>query len=322
MRPITVITIATALMLGGGAVRAQAPESPHANWMPPPESERCPSKWGAGDQRGSGNHMSPDTVMRAARLMRTGETFELSYELSGDMPLIGDRRFDVIVRHQGRYPEEGERWVVTEQVTTELGQVGTQLDAFAHNMAPGGVFYNCFRLQDIGTSSGMTALGVEKVGTLMTRGVLVDVAGLKGVEVLPETYAITREDIQQALARQNVTVRAGDAILVNTGWGKWYTEDKVRYLRSSPGLGIEAAEWLIEQDPMLLASDNCCIEVRPVGVGPLIHNFFLAVSGVHLIENVRLDELAAARAYEFAFIVQPLKIRGGTGSTVSPTAIR
>jgi kynurenine formamidase len=210
---------------------------------------------------------------------------------------------------------------LTEQITTELGQVGTQFDGFAH-VGIGGSFYNCFKLQDIGTSSGMTELGMENVGTLITRGVLIDVAAAKGVDVLPETYVITPEDLQQALARQNITLEAGDAILVNTGWSDWYFKDRDVYLRSSPGLGIAAAEWLIAQDPMLLGADNCCIEVRPVGVGPLIHSFFMAVNGMHLIENVKLDELAAAEVYEFGFIVQPLKLQGATGSTVAPTAVR
>lgn len=76
------------------------------------------------------------------------------------------------------------------------------------------------------------------------------------------------------------------------------------------------------RDPMLIGADNCCIEVRPVGVGPLIHTLFVAVYGVHLIENLKLDEIAAAGVGEFAFIVQPLKMQGATGSPVAPTAIR
>lgn len=186
----------------------------------------------------------------------------------------------------------------------------------------GGSFYNCFKLQDIAGSGGMTALGIERAGTLMTRGVLLDVAALKGVDMLGEAYVITPEDLQQALAKHKLTLQPGDAVIVNTGWGKLWTKDKVRYLRSSPGLGVAAAEWLLKQDPMLIGADNCCIEVRPVGVGPLIHTLFVAVHGVHLIENLTLDEISASGASEFAFVVQPLKMQGATGSTVAPTAIR
>ena len=85
---------------------------------------------------------------------------------------------------------------------------------------------------------------------------------------------------------------------------------------------LDAEEWLVEQDPMIVASDNCCVEVRPVGVGPLIHQYFIVVHGIVVIENLVLDELAAAGANEFAFVVQPLKMWGATGSTVAPTAIR
>ncbi|OFW17136.1 MAG: hypothetical protein A3H29_01070 [Acidobacteria bacterium RIFCSPLOWO2_02_FULL_67_21] len=310
-----------AILLGGAASVAQTPESPNAGWRPPAESERCPSKWGAGDQRGSGNHMSATSVMRAAQLIRTGQTFELGQVLSADMPLIGNRRWDVVYRYSGRPPQPGQRQGLTEQVTSELGQVGTQMDGFAHQ-AIGGSLYNCFKLQDIAGSGGMTALGIEKAGTLITRGVLLDIAKLKGVDALGEAYVITPEDLQQALARLKLTLQPGDAVLINTGWGTLWIEDNVRYLRSSPGLGVAAAEWLLKQDPMLIAADNCCIEVRPVGVGPLIHTLFVAVHGVHLIENLKLDEISAAGAGEFAFVVQPLKMQGATGSPVAPTAIR
>lgn len=316
--PAVVVAI---LLLGAAAVPAQTPDSPNAGWRPPADAERCPSKWGAGDQRGSANHMNPQSVMRAVRLIRTGQTFELGQLLYADMPLIGNRRWDVVVRHSGRSAQPGQRQGLTEQITSELGQVGTQMDGFAHQMI-GGSFYNCFTLQDIAGSEGMTALGIEKAGTLVTRGVLLDIAALKGVDMLGETYVITPQDLQQALARHTLTLQPGDAVIINTGWGTLWTKDKVKYLRSSPGLGLAAAEWLLKQDPMLIGADNCCVEVRPVGVGPLIHTLFVAVHGVHLIENLKLDEISAAGAGEFAFVVQPLKMQGATGSPVAPTAIR
>jgi kynurenine formamidase len=96
-------------------------------------------------------------------------------------------------------------------------------------------------------------------------------------------------------------------------------------VKSCPGLGIAAAEWLIRQDPMLLGSDNWPVEVSPnpdPQISLPIHQIALVVNGVHLLENLKLDELAAKRVYEFAFVVQPLKIKGGSGSTVAPVAIR
>ena len=101
-------------------------------------------------------------------------------------------------------------------------------------------------------------------------------------------------------------------------------KDNVRYGKTSPGIGMAAGEWLLKQDPMLIAADNCCIEVRPSEPQQNlpVHGMMLIQNGVHLIENLKLDALAAARAYEFAFLVQPLKLKGATGSNVAPVAIR
>jgi kynurenine formamidase len=101
--------------------------------------------------------------------------------------------------------------------------------------------------------------------------------------------------------------------------------DNARYVRTNPGIGIAAAEWLVQQNPMLVGSDNWSVEVVPnpdPQANQPVHQIMLPVHGVHLIENMRLAELAASRVYEFAFMVQPLKIQGGTGSTVAPVAIR
>jgi kynurenine formamidase len=293
-------------------------------WQPPSERDRCPSRWGAGDERGSGNHMKPDTVLRAARLIRTGEVFELAHVLSPDMPFFGTRRFDITLKRTFMNPQPNRRGSNEELISTELGQVGTQLDAFNHQTI-GDSLYNCFSNDEVATRTGFTRLGIEKVGMLMTRGVLLDIAALKGVEMLADTYEITVQDLQDAMARQNVKPQPGDAILIYTGWSRLWNKDNARYVRSNPGIGIAASEWLVKQDPMLVGADNWSVEVAPNAdpqASQPIHQIMLPVHGVHLIENLRLEDLAMNRIYEFAFIVQPLKIQGGTGSTVAPVAIR
>src|SRR5437763_17157440 len=189
MRPImTAMTIVISLGLGGTGLHAQT-------WQMPPDSQRCPSKWGAGDQRGSGNMMKPETVLRAAKLIRTGEVFELGAVLSPDPRetfVNANRIYNIITKYS--VPKPNTRTENEELVTTELGQIGTQFDAFAHQMY-GDSFYNCFKLGDIGTRTGVKKLGVEHVGGLVTRGVLIDVAGSKGGDMLPTSYNITPEDL-------------------------------------------------------------------------------------------------------------------------------
>jgi kynurenine formamidase len=310
-------TFAAALLVVSTLAGAQT-------WKPPAEQERCPSKWGAGDERGSANHMTPATVLHAARLIRTGEVIELGRVLRAGMPIQATRRFDLHTKRTFMNPQSNQRGSNEEVVTTELGQVGTQFDGFAHQ-SHGDSLYNCFKISEVATRTGFTKLGIEKVGTLMTRGVLVDVAGLQGVDTLPDASEITAQHLQQALAKQNLTLRPGDAVLIHTGWGKLWEQDNARYMKSSPGIGVAAAEWLVTQDPLLVGADNIPVEVSPnpdAQVSLPVHQIMLVVHGIHLLENLKLDELAAKGVHEFAFVLQPLKIQGGTGATVAPAAIR
>jgi kynurenine formamidase len=294
------------------------------SWQPPPDTQRCPSKWGAGDQRGAANHMKPETVLKAARLIRTGQVFELGRVLTESMPTSPTRRFEIFTKRTVMNPESNRRGSNEELIVAEIGQVGTQFDGFSHQTI-GNSMYNCFKVDEVATRGGFEKLGIENVGALMTRGVLIDVAALKGVDMLPETYEITVADVQAALKKQGLTLQPGDAVLVNTGWGRLWGVNNGRYMKAQPGLGFAAAEWLARQDPILVGADNTGINVTPnpdPKVSNPVHQIMLVVNGIHLLEHLKLDELATSRAYEFALIVQPLKIKGATGSTVAPIAVR
>ncbi|MEX0960067.1 MAG: cyclase family protein [Burkholderiales bacterium] len=293
------------------------------SWSPPSPAERCPSKWGAEDRLGSVNHATAANVQRAARLIRSGQKVELGHKLEMDMPFFGTRRFDVHLKRTGGPMGSNKRYTNEELVITEIGQVGTQMDAFTHQSIDG-LFYNCVRTEDIATRNGFTAMGIDQLGTLITRGVLIDIAALKGVDVLPSDYEITVADLQAALRRQGVSIQPGDAVLIRTGWSKHWGNDNARYVSNCPGLGIAAAQWLLGRDVMLLGSDNWPVEIAPNPDKSLslpVHQLALVVHGVHLIENMKLDELAAKQVYEFAFIVQPIRVKGGTGSAVAPVAV-
>ena len=298
------------------------PSANAQSWIPPAEEDRCPSRWGEGDERGSANHMGPSAVLRAARLINSGEVVELGHVLHESIPM-GNRHFDLYLKPTGMNPQSNQRGSNEEIVVTELGQVGTQFDGFSHQTI-GDTLYNCFRVSETLTRSGFTSLGIENVGMLMTRGVLLDIARLKGVDVLAEDYEITTDDLQQALADADLTLEPGDAVIINTGWGQLWETDVPRFLGRAPGIGIAAAEWLVTQDPMLVGADNQPVEIQPNPDSEIslpVHQIMLVVNGIHLLERMKLDELAAREVYEFAFVMQPLKIRGATGSTVVPAAV-
>ena len=302
-----------------------APALAFAQWNVPAESQRCPSKWGAGDERGSGNHMkNPETVLRGARLIKTGEVIELSHVLGPGMAFFGTRIFNLHTKRTFMNTGRNTRGSNEEVVTSEIGQVGTQFDGFAHQ-THGDSLYNCFKVSETATRSVFTKLGVQNAPTFFARGVMLDIAALKGVEMLGDTYEITVADLQQALERQKLKLLPGDAVIIHTGWGKLYGKDNARFVKSCPGIGVKAAEWLISQNPVLLGSDNWPVEVAPNPDPQLslpVHQVALVVNGVHLLENLKLDEMVTKNVQEFAFIMTPLKIKGATGSTVTPIAVR
>ena len=294
------------------------------SWSPPSPGQRCPSKWGATDERGAANLLTPESVLNASRLIRTGEVVELGRVLAMDMPLFGTRRFDIHMKRTFGPVGSNKRYSNEEMVISEIGQVGTQFDMFSHQSIDNS-HYNCFATDEIATRNGFTKLGVEKIGAIYTRGVLIDVAAAKGVDMLEAGYEITAADLQEAIAKQGTSLKRGDAVLIHTGWGKLWGVDNAKYNASGPGIGVGAAEWLAKHEPVLFGSDNVPVEVLPnpdKSISLPVHQIALVVYGIFLLENMKLDELAAKKAYEFAFVVQPLKIKGGTGSTVAPIAIR
>src|SRR4029077_284793 len=248
-------------------------------------------------------------VLNAIKLIKTGEVIELAWPLNAAMPFVGapPRRFDVQLKRTVMNPASNERASNEELVITELGQVGTQLDGFAHQTHRDSL-YNCFKMDEVATRTGFTKLGIDKVGAIITRGVLIDVAGSKGVPMLGDTYEITVEDLEGAIKKQNLTFQPGDAIIIHTGWGKLWTSDPARYGKGNPGIGVKAAEFLIAQDPMLLGADTAPGDGNPNPdklISLPLHQISLVVYGVHLLENLKLDELAAKNVSEFAFVMQP-----------------
>ena len=156
MRLIVMVALATFVVcVGAAGAEAQT-------WNPPADSQRCPSKWGAGDQRGAANHMKPDTVLRATRLIRTGQVFELGRRLEEGMPLQTTRTFELHTKRTAPLAGSNRRGSNEEVVLAEIGQVGTQFDVFAHQTI-GDSLYNCFKLDDIATRNGFSKLGIENI---------------------------------------------------------------------------------------------------------------------------------------------------------------
>jgi kynurenine formamidase len=176
------------------------------------------------------------------------------------------------------------------------------------------------RASDYVNNTGQLHMSVAEMPPILTRAVLLDVAGYKGVPVLPVNYAITPEDIQGTLQQQETEITPGTAVLVRTGYYQYLHANDPIYRDSIAGLGLDAAKYLFEQGMILAGADNMSVEALPPMDHP-VHRFLITRHGVPHLENLYLEELAQQHVYTFVLIVTPLRLVGATGSWVHPIAI-
>ncbi len=289
-----------------------------------------PSEWGPDDQRGAINRQTALEVADAARLIRAGQIFSLGRVYEHGMPLPGKRHFSLTIPGSPTGGPLGKNAIVhhDDLFSGELGQVGTQLDGLGHiGVRVGGedLFYNGLKRSEFGTPYGLEKLGVENVGVFFTRGVLIDVASYKGVERLEPGYIITPADLEGALAHQLTRLTSASAVLIRTGHGLLWMKDNAAYGAGEPGIGMAAAQWLADSKIVLVGSDTWATEVVPFENPERVHEvhqLLLVRHGIYNLENLDLEALAREKAYEFAFIYAPLRMKGATGSPGNPIAVR
>jgi kynurenine formamidase len=204
------------------------------------------------------------------------------------------------------------------------GHVGTHIDALAH-VSLEGKLHGGVDAAEAQKGGAFSALGIESVKPFVCRGVLLDVAGASGGDVLAPAHGITADELARTAQEEAVEVRPGDVVLVRTGWARHFANVTafVGHETGVPGPDESAAQWLVERGVRATGSDTIAYEVVPPGghrVLP-VHTLLLARSGVHIVEILNLEELAADRVFEFCFVLVPLKIVGATGSPVRPLAL-
>jgi hypothetical protein len=289
-----------------------------------------PSEFGADDQRGAANRMTPEKAVEAARLITTGRVYQLGRVYEYGMPLPGKRHFSLTIPGLPTGLPSGSNQMVSndELFSGEVGQVGTQFDGLGHvgvRMNGEDVFYNGNKLSEFGDPYGLKKLGVENAGVFFTRGLLLDVCGLRGDDHLPAGYVISADELQSCLEKAKTSIRPGDVVLIRTGHGKLWMKDNEAYGAGEPGIGLEAAKFLTDHGVAMIGADTWAIEAVPHERKDLsfpVHQWDLTKNGVYHIENINLEELAADDVHEFCFVFSPLRLKGATGSPGNPIAVR
>ena len=208
------------------------------------------------------------------------------------------------------------------------GQHGAPtIDAIGH-IGHNGKLFGGLVAADSEAPNGLLALGIENYpkDKFINRGVLLDVARFKNVDTLAAGEEITAADLEGTARAQGVQVRPGDSVLIRTGYGRYFETDKAKYMGLRPGPGEGAAKWLAEKKVFLTGDDNLSYEVYPQkGTVFPAHRILIADNGIYIVENFNLEELsqvlAARKNYEFVLVLNPLRLRGMTGSPLNAFAI-
>ena len=282
----------------------------------------------AGDIKPFGAIPAPRMTPELISLINTGEVYSLEQILEPGMPFWEGHSPVLIspyMRH-GDMPELSPASVGNE-ITTFPIHGGTHIDALSHIglVKDGEVeLYGGVKAKDVITRQGYTQLGAENFPPIILPGVLLDMPAYKGMEVLPDSYGITAAELAGCAEAQGVEIKSGNAVIIRTGFSKYWKTDNPRYSNHGAGPNIDGARYLAEKKIALVGSDTEAVEQWPFAEDgpPLpVHTFLLVENGITHLEALYLDKLAADKVYRFLFIALPLRIKGATGSHVHPIAI-
>jgi kynurenine formamidase len=293
-------------------------------------------RWGPDDQRGTLNLIDDAAVRRGVASAQDGRTFSLAipFDQTGpqwDNVHMPHRVNAELHTHTVNIAFTGDtRDFTTSDDTFRMGsQAATHWDALSH-VGYEGKLYNDTPADVITADGGAARLGIEHFGPIATRGVLVDIARLHGVEYFDDAYAITGDDFERAVSQAGVTMASGDALLVRTGHMHFLRAgDKQRYSTPAPGLSSQSIEWLHDHDVAAVATDTITFEVYPnedPRIFMPVHMIQLRDMGLVQGQNWHLDDLAADCAADgratCLLVATPLPLTGAVGAPVVPTAIK
>jgi kynurenine formamidase len=294
------------------------------------------SPWGPRDEIGRLNWITSDTNRAILEHLDGSHVFDLNVEFFIGMPswvAAGDPPYGIWMTHTPDGSVNDNLSGVGSAVHKKYSYCGDSIHLYTHcgthidtlnHLGFYSTFWNGWKADKHLGSRLWGKGGPEKYPPVIARGVLLDIAGLKGVDCLPDSYAVTPRDLQQAVRKQKVELRKKDVVLVRTGrmtvWPDFHG-----YLDGTPGISLDSAKWLCEESgAMCIGGDTIALEVLPSEEKDVflpVHCYMFATAGAQIIEVVNCEELAAEQQYEFAFLGFPMKLRGATGAPMPSYAV-
>jgi kynurenine formamidase len=263
---------------------------------------------------------------RLWELFAGAKIYDLSYALEQRMPFSPNHpgfRMALLRRHGDRVRADGGS--AANELMVMGGHSGTHMDALCH-VSQHGLLYGGANAEDAQKGGQFNALGAETIPPILCRGLMLDIPAALGLEALEPGAAITIDHIKSAISRQSIEIRPGDAVLIRSGWPKFWSEPEkfVGVRDGAPGLDEKAAVWLAGHGICMTGAETIAYECIPPGQGHSllpVHRVFLVDHGIYLVEVLNLTELARDHISEFLFILTPIKVVGATGVPVRPLAV-
>ena len=290
--------------------------------------ECVPSPWGADDQIGAANRVTPERTAAAAKLVKKGISHPLGIVIEPGMPAYPPRytQLQVVQPNQQFNADLGVGWEASsnDDVLQMWLGTGPQLDGLGH-MGEAGEFYNCNQGKDFSLITGLTKLDISGIPPMVGRGVMIDIAKQMGVDSLQAGQPITSDDIKAAMKSQGVTVGEGDVVLLHTG----YTDATLKqnpslWAGSIPGITNEASVFLAGLKPMAVGADTWGLGAVPPRAGDKIfydHVVLLKQHGIYILETMNTGRLADEGVHEFMFVLGQARLKGAVQMIINPVAM-
>ncbi len=301
--------------------------------------------WGGNDEVGALNFLTPNQVVEALHAVKVGKIYDLgvrvnrsSYRWPGHAPVeIVTFRSSTGLRQQGDLPafavaENPHQVGFNSTLVLSSDHVGTQIDGLSHfTLGPDQHWYNNFREEKSGGDWGVRRADADTIPPIVARGILIDIAAFKRVQVLPAGYSITPDDLWQTLQWENVDIEVGNVVLIRTGllsfWGESGADQARLTEHDTAGITLASARWLVEEKgAILIGADNSALEVIPSREVPsmpnAVHVYLLVEQGVHMGEFHNLEDLSRDKVYRFTYFAATNRFQGATaGFALRPVAI-